>query len=200
MPSLLEYRCGLDEAGRGPLAGAVFAAAVILDADKPITGLMDSKKLSEKKRLQLEAQIMQNACAWAVASASVAEIDQLNILRASLLAMSRAVEKLPVQPSSAIVDGLHVPRLKIPATALVDGDALIAEVSAASILAKNARDRAMILLCAQYPQYGFSKHKGYGTRAHLDALQKHGPCPIHRTSFAPVRLAGAQQNLWKVAI
>jgi ribonuclease HII len=190
-------RCGVDEAGRGPLAGAVFAAAVILDPAKPISGLADSKKLSEKRREALEAHIMQDAIAWAVASASVAEIDAYNILRASLLAMSRAVAALKVKPDSAIVDGLHIPKITIPAVAQVDGDALIAEISAASILAKNARDREMREMCERYPEYGFSQHKGYGTRAHLAALSTHGPCPIHRMSFAPVRVAHAQQMLWK---
>ncbi len=192
-------RCGVDEAGRGPLAGAVYAAAVILDTAKPIPGLADSKVLSEKKRTQLEQLIVRDALAYAVAFATVAEIDELNILRASLLAMKRAVEALSCTPGEVLVDGLHIPALSVSATAIVDGDQLIQEISAASILAKNARDREMVALCKKYPQYGFSRHKGYGTREHLAALKLHGPCPIHRTSFAPVRLAAAQQPLWKAA-
>lgn len=184
-----QYRCGVDEAGRGPLAGAVYAAAVILDPAKPITGLADSKKLSEKKRFHLEDEIINHALSYAVAFATVEEIDQLNILQASLLAMKRAVEALTIQPSAAIIDGIHVPKIAIPATALIDGDALVAEISAASIMAKNARDRDMVAMCQRYPEYGFAKHKGYGTRAHMQALAAHGPCPIHRLSFAPVRAA-----------
>jgi ribonuclease HII len=200
MPLLHDkYRCGVDEAGRGPLAGAVYAAAVILNPVRPIVGLADSKKLSEKKRLALEDEIKNHALAYSVAFATVAEIDTLNILRASLLAMQRAVEALSIRPLSAIVDGLHVPTIAIPATALVDGDALVAEISAASILAKNARDRYMVEMCTRYPEYGFAKHKGYGTRVHMASLMTHGPCPIHRVSFAPVRLAHVQQQLLKVA-
>ena len=194
-----KYRCGVDEAGRGPLAGAVYAAAVILNPARPIAGLNDSKKLSEKKRFALEDEIKNYALAYSVAFATVAEIDTLNILRASLLAMQRAVETLNIRPANAIVDGLHVPTITIPATALVDGDALVAEISAASILAKNARDRYMVEMCTRYPQYGFAKHKGYGTQLHMAGLMTHGPCPIHRVSFAPVRLAKAQQLLSKVA-
>jgi ribonuclease HII len=194
-----QYRCGVDEAGRGPLAGAVYAAAVILDPARPIVGLADSKKLSEKKRLYLETEIINHALSYSVAFATVAEIDKLNILRASLLAMQRAVEALNMRPASAIVDGLHVPTITIPAVALVDGDALVAEISAASILAKNARDRNMVEMCVRYPQYGFANHKGYGTRMHIEALMAHGPCPIHRFSFAPVRASQVQQQLLKVA-
>jgi ribonuclease HII len=196
----LRLRCGVDEAGRGPLAGAVFAAAVILDPAKPVAGLADSKVLSEKKRMQLEIAIQRDAIAYAVAFASVAEIDEINILQASLLAMKRAIEALSTTPHEVIVDGLHVPKIRLPALAMVDGDQHVAEISAASILAKNARDREMVALCQRYPQYGFSRHKGYGTREHLAALKEHGPCAIHRVSFAPVRLAGAQQALWKVAV
>jgi ribonuclease HII len=192
-------RCGVDEAGRGPLAGAVYAAAVILDPSKEIIGLADSKTLSEKKRLRLEEQIVRDALGYAVAWATVAEIDQINILQASLLAMKRAVEALSAMPDEAIVDGLHVPQIRIPAKAMVDGDRHIVEISAASILAKNARDREMVKLSEKYPEYGFAQHKGYGTKAHMLALQQHGPCPIHRMSFTPVRLAGARQALWKVA-
>jgi ribonuclease HII len=191
--------CGVDEAGRGPLAGAVYAAAVILNPAKPIMGLADSKVLSEKRRARLEDLIMRDALAYSVAFSTIAEIDAINILQASLLAMKRAVEGLTCLPGQVLVDGLHVPKISIPATAIVDGDQHIAEISAASILAKNARDREMIALCKQYPQYGFSRHKGYGTREHLAALKLYGPCAIHRQSFAPVRLAGAQQMLWKVS-
>jgi len=192
-----ERLAGVDEAGRGPLAGAVFAAAVILHPDRPIPGLNDSKLLSQRRREQLEALILRDALAFAVAYASVEEIDRLNILQASLLAMRRAVEALPLQPTRLCVDGLHVPALTIPAQALVDGDRLVAEISAASILAKNARDREMHALCAKYPGYGFSQHKGYGTRQHLNALRELGPCAIHRASFAPVRAAAAQARLWE---
>ena len=192
-------RCGVDEAGRGPLAGAVYAAAVILDPGKKVVGLADSKTLSEKKRLLLEESILRDALSYAVAWATVAEIDQINILQASLLAMKRAVEALTTPADEAIVDGLHIPKTTIPAKAMVDGDQHIEEISAASILAKNARDREMVRLSEQYPDYGFAQHKGYGTKAHMLALQQHGPCPIHRMSFAPVRLAGAQQAFWKVA-
>jgi ribonuclease HII len=197
--SRVMLRCGVDEAGRGPLAGAVYAAAVILDPGKKVVGLADSKTLSEKKRLLLEESILRDALSYAVAWATVAEIDQINILQASLLAMKRAVEALTTPADEAIVDGLHIPKTTIPAKAMVDGDQHIEEISAASILAKNARDREMVRLSEQYPDYGFAQHKGYGTKAHMLALQQHGPCPIHRMSFAPVRLAGAQQAFWKVA-
>ena len=192
-------RCGVDEAGRGPLAGAVYAAAVLLDPAKPIAGLTDSKMLSEKKRLLLETIICRDALCYAVAFATVEEIDRLNILRASLLAMKRAVEALTLMPDEVIVDGLYTPDILLPATAMVDGDQHIAEISAASILAKNARDREMVRLCAAYPGYGFSQHKGYGTRQHMQALQQQGPCPIHRMSFAPVRAAGERIAFLKVA-
>jgi ribonuclease HII len=200
MPSRAILRCGVDEAGRGPLAGAVYAAAVILDPEKKIAGLADSKTLSEKKRLLLEEYILRDALSYAVAWATVAEIDQFNILQASLLAMKRAVEALATPADEAIVDGLHIPKIKIPAKAMVDGDQHVEEIAAASILAKNARDREMVRLSEQYPEYGFAQHKGYGTKAHMLALQQHGPCPIHRMSFAPVRLTGAQQSLLRVAI
>lgn len=188
-------RCGVDEAGRGPLAGSVFAAAVILDPARPIAGLADSKTLSEKKRVALALEIREKALAYAVAYASVSEIDDINILRATLLAMKRAVESLSVAPEEVVVDGLFVPQIAMPARALVQGDKLMMEISAASILAKTARDAEMVELAAQFPQYGFAQHKGYGTRQHLQALQAHGPCPIHRMSFAPVRLAKAQAEL-----
>ncbi len=182
-------RCGVDEAGRGPLAGAVYAAAVILDPRRPIVGLADSKKLSEKKRHHLEQMITDNAVAYAVAFASVEEIDRLNILQASLLAMKRAVEGLAMTPAEALIDGLHIPILMIPARAIIGGDAIEAAISAASILAKNARDREMVTMNERYPLYQFARHKGYGTRVHMLALGEYGPCPIHRRSFAPVRLA-----------
>ena len=198
--SLQGFRCGVDEAGRGPLAGAVYAAAVLLNPAKPIAGLADSKVLSEKKRHDLEALIRRDALCFAVAFATVEEIDALNILRATLLAMKRAVESLTMVPDAVIVDGLHIPQVALPATAMVDGDQRVAEISAASILAKNVRDREMVRLCNVYPGYGFSQHKGYGTRLHMEALQRQGPCAIHRTSFAPVRVAIAQQALLKVAV
>ncbi len=183
------YCCGVDEAGRGPLAGAVFAAAVILNPKHPVSGLADSKKLSEKKRLRLEQEITETALAYAVAFASVEEIDRLNILRASLLAMQRAIERLRLVPREALIDGLYIPTVAVPARAIVGGDAIVADISAASILAKNARDREMVLMDMRYPEYGFSRHKGYGTRLHMQALAEYGPCPIHRMSFAPVRAA-----------
>ena len=184
--------CGVDEAGRGPLAGAVYAAAVILDPAKSIRGLADSKMLSEKKRGALEIEIREKALAFCVAQASVAEIDAINILQATLLAMRRAVVGLRMavgRPYEVVVDGLHVPKVDLPCRAVVEGDRLIAEISAASILAKTARDREMCLLDSSYPKYGFARHKGYGTRVHLEALMSEGPCEIHRQSFAPVREA-----------
>jgi ribonuclease HII len=179
--------CGVDEAGRGPLAGAVFAAAVILREPLEITGLADSKQLSAKRRETLAAEIRRRAAGWAVASASVEEIDRLNILQAALLAMQRAVEALDPAPDAIEVDGLHVPRVMMPARAVVRGDATVPAISAASILAKVARDAAMLELHVAYPRYGFDRHKGYGTALHLDALRRLGPTPAHRTSFAPLR-------------
>lgn len=181
--------CGVDEAGRGPLAGAVFAAAVILDPGHPITGLADSKKLSAKKRESLALEIKEYALAWAIASASAEEIDLINILQASLLAMRRAVESLAFTPHHVAVDGLHCPSLSIPTTAVVRGDSLVAEISAASILAKTARDAEMLVLHQVYPDYGFDRHKGYPTALHMAALARHGVTPIHRRSFSPVRKA-----------
>lgn len=183
--------CGVDEAGRGPLAGAVYAAAVILNPARPIRGLADSKALSEKKRDALELEIRDSALAYFVSCASVAEIDRLNILQASLLAMKRAVEGLsPIFSAfEVVVDGLYVPDVRFSCRAVVAGDRLVAEISAASILAKTARDREMCILDRRYPQYGFARHKGYGTRVHLEALMSVGPCEIHRQSFAPVREA-----------
>ncbi|MBP8169753.1 MAG: ribonuclease HII [Azonexus sp.] len=178
--------CGIDEAGRGPLAGPVVAAAVILDPARPIPGLNDSKKLSEKKRLVLAELIRERAIAWAVAEASVEEIDRINILQASLLAMQRAVAGLAVRPISALVDGNRCPKLDIPAEAIVQGDGKIASIAAASILAKTVRDAGMRVLHAQYPQYGFDRHMGYPTAAHFKALEEHGASPVHRRSFGPV--------------
>ena len=178
--------CGIDEAGRGPLAGPVVAAAVILDPARPIPGLNDSKKLSEKKRLVLAEMIRERAIAWAVAEASVEEIDRINILQASLLAMQRAVAGLAVRPTSALVDGNRCPQLDIPAEAIIQGDGKIASIAAASILAKTVRDAGMRVLHAQYPQYGFDRHMGYPTAAHFKALEAHGASPVHRRSFGPV--------------
>lgn len=179
--------CGVDEAGRGPLAGPVYAACVILREGDAIDGLADSKTLNAARREALAMQIREQAAAWAVASASVEEIDRFNILRASLLAMRRAIEQLALEPHEVVVDGLHCPETRFPVRAIVDGDSLVAEISAASILAKTARDAFMRQLHEQYPHYGFDRHKGYSTPEHLEALQRHGACPIHRRSFAPVR-------------
>lgn len=181
------FICGVDEAGRGPLAGAVFAAAVILDPNRPIAGLADSKKLSEKKRDFLAGEIKEKALAWAIASSSAEEIDEINILQASLLAMKRAVESLSLQPDELLVDGLHCPKLTIPMRAIVQGDSKEACISAASILAKTARDADLYILDEQYPQYGFAKHKGYPTPLHMQMLALHGVLPIHRKTYAPVR-------------
>ena len=178
--------CGVDEAGRGPLAGPVVAAAVILDPARPIAGLNDSKKLSAKKRVALAGLIRERALAWAVAEASVEEIDQLNILHASMLAMQRAVAALQVTPERALIDGNRCPPLAMPAEAVVQGDAKVAAIAAASILAKTVRDEGMLVLHAQYPHYGFDRHMGYPTAAHCAALAAHGVSPVHRRSFAPV--------------
>lgn len=178
---------GVDEAGRGPLAGAVYAAAVILDPRRNIAGLADSKALTAKKREALAELIRERALSWAVASASVGEIDLLNILQASLLAMRRAVGLLEPQPAAIEVDGLHCPEVAMPARAIVAGDAKVAAISAASILAKTARDAEMLRLHADYPDYGFDRHKGYPTTVHLAALLRFGISPVHRLSFAPVR-------------
>lgn len=179
--------CGVDEVGRGPLAGPVVAAAVILDAASPIQGLRDSKKLSEKKRNLLNEEIRKKALCWSIARAEVHEIDDINILHASLLAMKRAVESLAIQPQHAMIDGNRLPQLNCTAEAIVGGDNLIDCISAASIIAKVERDNEMILLDTHYPGYGLAKHKGYPTRIHLEALQKFGVTDIHRQSFGPVR-------------
>ncbi len=187
--------CGVDEAGRGPLIGSVFAAAVILDPAQPIAGLADSKKLSEARREALAPLIREQALAWCIASASAQEIDQLNIFQATMLAMSRAVAGLQVVPDKALIDGNKVPKqLLVPAEAIVKGDAKVQEISAASILAKTARDAEMIALDAIHPQYGFARHKGYPTAEHLKALAEHGALAEHRCSFGPVRLQLAAQQ------
>jgi ribonuclease HII len=181
------FVAGVDEAGRGPLAGPVVAAAVILPDDYAIEGLNDSKKLTAKKREHFHATLSVRAdIHWGIGQADVAEIDRLNILRATHLAMARAVEALPRKPDHALVDGLPVRGLPVPHTALVAGDTLSLSIAAASIIAKVTRDRLMTALDAEYPQYGFARHKGYGVREHLQALRNHGPCPVHRRSFQPV--------------
>ena len=178
--------CGVDEAGRGPLAGPVVAAAVILDPGQPIVGLNDSKKLSAKRREALAIEIRQKAVAWAVAEATVEEIDRLNILQASLLAMQRAVAGLAVAPERAFIDGNRCPVLPCPSEAVVGGDGKVEQIAAASILAKTARDATMLELHALYPHYAFDRHMGYPTALHLQALREFGACPVHRRSFAPV--------------
>ncbi len=179
--------CGVDEVGRGPLAGPVYAACVVLNPVHTIDGLADSKQLSEKQRNILTIEIKRHALAWTVAFASVEEIDRLNILQASLLAMQRAVQSLPCTPGLALVDGKHGPQINCKVQTIVNGDQLIPAISAASILAKTARDAEMLRLHHIYPQYGFDRHKGYPTKAHFAALQLHDPCAIHRQSFAPVK-------------
>lgn len=181
-----EWIAGVDEAGRGPLAGPVVAAAVILDPRKPIAGLTDSKLLTEKKREKLFLEIRQHALAWSVARARVVEIDEVNILQATFLAMQRAVTQLKIAPSLVLIDGNQAPQLPYPVRTIVKGDQTEAAISAASIVAKVLRDRIMLMLDRRYPAYGFAKHKGYGTRIHLDALRQDGPCRAHRRSFAPV--------------
>lgn len=179
---------GVDEAGRGPLCGSVVAAAVILDPAKPISGLNDSKKLSEKKREALYGQICEQALAWHVAEASAAEVDQLNILHATMLAMKRAVDGLQQAPAMVLIDGNRLPPgLPCAGKTVVKGDARLAAIAAASVLAKVTRDRQMAEMDARWPQYGFAGHKGYPTKAHFAALAEHGPCPEHRRSFGPVR-------------
>lgn len=175
--------CGVDEAGRGPLAGDVYAAAVILPEGLEIPGLNDSKKLSEKRREELAPIIKEQAAAWCIASATVAEIEELNILQAALLAMQRAVAGLNIQPEFVITDGNQAPDLPMLVQTVIGGDAKSASVAAASVLAKTARDAALRELDAQYPQYGFAAHKGYGTKAHYEAIDQYGICPAHRPSF-----------------
>ena len=188
--------CGVDEAGRGPLAGPVFAAAVILDPRHPIDGLRDSKKLTEAKRDALAPLIRQHALAWAVAECSHTEIDTLNILQATMLAMRRAVEALSLLPTVALIDGNRVPVMKVRGHAIVEGDDKVHAISAASILAKTMRDAAMVALHGSYPQYGFDQHKGYSTAKHLERLRLHGVSPVHRRSFAPVRALLPVQDLF----
>ena len=175
--------CGVDEAGRGPLAGPVCAAAVILPAEAELPGLNDSKKLSEKKREQLFPEIQRIALAWSVAFATVEEIEERNILGATMLSMNRAIEGLSLRPELALIDGNRNKEIEMPSRCVVHGDARCASIAAASILAKVSRDRLMVELSREYPQYGFDKHKGYGTRAHYEALREYGPCPAHRPSF-----------------
>jgi ribonuclease HII len=183
--------CGADEAGRGPLAGAVYAAAVILNPNRPIIGLADSKKLSENKRNLLSVEIKQHALAWAIASCSAQEIDEINILQASLIAMKRAIESMQAQfdtvPDLVQVDGNKCPKISLPCEAIVKGDSRVQAISAASILAKVARDAELYELDKIYPQYGFAKHKGYPTVFHLEMLSVHGVTPVHRLSYAPVK-------------
>lgn len=179
--------CGVDEAGRGPLAGPVFAAAVILDPAKPIAGLRDSKKLSEARRDELALLIRRDALAWSIAQCSAAEIDELNILQATMLAMRRAIEGLSVQPTLALIDGNRCPLTSVRTEAIIKGDDKVIEISAASILAKTARDAVLMDLHASYPHYGFDQHKGYPTALHLQRLRELGVTPEHRKSYAPVR-------------
>jgi ribonuclease HII len=187
--------CGVDEAGRGPLAGAVYASAVILNPAYFIEGLADSKKITENKRDRLANEIKQHALAWAIASSSVEEIDEINILQASLLAMKRAIETMQIQFSGVLsgqkllvqVDGNKCPNINLPCEAIVKGDSKVQAISAASILAKTARDASLYELDRQYPMYGFAKHKGYPTKAHIESLQQHGVSLVHRRSYAPVR-------------
>ncbi len=191
-------RAGVDEVGRGPLAGPVVTAAVILSPDDPMLGqYRDSKKVSEKKRLKIYHHIRKHAVSFAVADASLEEIDDLNILHATMKAMTKAVFKLDVQPSSIVVDGNRVPEgMPVPTTAVIGGDDSVQEIAAASILAKVVRDRLMCAYGFQYPEYHFAKHKGYGTKVHMDALQQHGVCPIHRKSFAPIAKLIKQTTLF----
>lgn len=179
--------CGVDEAGRGPLAGPVFAAAVILHPERPIDGLRDSKKLSAERRGELAPLIKQHALAWAIAECSHEEIDRLNILQATMLAMRRAVEALSTMPTVALIDGNRSPVMLVRCFPIIEGDDRVHAISAASILAKTARDAALVALHQRYPEYGFDQHKGYGTALHLERLREHGASPIHRRSFAPVR-------------
>lgn len=182
-----ELVCGVDEAGRGPLAGPVFAAAVIFDPSRPIEGLRDSKKLTAARRDELAILIKRDALAWSIAQCSEAEIDALNILQATMLAMRRAIEGLSVTPTLALIDGNRCPPCLMRAEAIVKGDDKVAEISAASILAKTARDAALMIMHEQFPDYAFDQHKGYPTALHLERLRLHGVSPVHRKSYAPVR-------------
>jgi len=194
LPEVEGLLAGVDEAGRGPLVGNVVAAAVILDQNRPVAGLADSKKLSAKRRESLAAQIRDSAIAWCVISIDAEQIDRINILQATMLAMKQAVEQLSVPPQHVFIDGNRCPDINVPATAIVKGDARVAEISAASILAKVERDAQMLALHETWPQYGFDKHKGYPTKAHFEALAEYGPCPQHRRSYAPVRRAEARDK------
>jgi ribonuclease HII len=185
-PGKIIVECGCDEAGRGAAAAEVYVAAVILNPDHAIEGLADSKKLSARKRDILSEEIRLYALSWCIDKASVEEVERLNVLQATLLAMKRAVEGLKIRPDRVLVDGNRKPRLEIPVEAIVKGDAKIPAISAASILAKVARDRAMLEYHQLYPEYGFDIHKGYLTKGHVEALRKHGPCPIHRKTFSGV--------------
>ncbi|MDQ6999166.1 MAG: ribonuclease HII [Mariprofundus sp.] len=181
------YVAGVDEVGRGPLAGPVVTAAVILSPDDPYLGqYRDSKKVAEKKRLKLYHHIRRHAVAYSVSMATLEEIDQLNILHATMLSMRRSVQALRVSPASVLVDGNRIPDLTMPAEAIIGGDDSVQQIAAASIVAKVVRDRMMAMFDVQYPDYQFAKHKGYGTKVHMEALREHGPCPIHRKSFAPI--------------
>jgi len=194
LPVVEGLLAGVDEAGRGPLVGNVVAAAVILDQKNPVAGLADSKKLSAKRRESLAIQIRESAIAWSVISIDAAEIDRINILQATMLAMKQAVEQLAVPPQHVFIDGNRCPDINVPATAIVKGDARVAEISAASILAKVERDAQMLVLHEAYPQYGFDKHKGYPTASHMAALAEYGPCPEHRNSYKPVRECRATRD------
>ena len=186
-PRNVIFECGCDEAGRGAGAAEVYAGAVILNPERPIDGLADSKKLSARKREALSEEIKSYALVWCVGKASLQEIERLNILHATLLAMKRAVEGLKIKPQRVLVDGIHTPDLDMPVEAIIKGDDKVPAISAASILAKVARDLAMADYHILYPEYGFDVHKGYFTSAHMEALRKYGPCPIHRRTFAPIR-------------
>jgi ribonuclease HII len=194
LPTHTVLIAGVDEVGRGPLAGPVVAAAVILDPERPIEGLADSKKLSEKRREYLAELILERALAWHIARAEVEEIDRINILQASLLAMQRAVQALDPLAELALIDGNRCPQLSCPARAVVKGDSRVAAISAASIIAKVARDREMVALDREYPGYGLARHKGYPSPQHLEALHALGVTPIHRRSYAPVRRALGLSN------
>jgi len=198
LPIVEGLLAGVDEAGRGPLVGNVVAAAVILDPNNPVAGLADSKKLSAKRRESLAEQIRDSAIAWSVISIDAEEIDRINILQATMLAMKQAVEQLAVPPQHVFIDGNRCPDINVPATAIVKGDARVAEISAASILAKVERDAQMLVLHETYPQYGFDKHKGYPTASHMAALAEYGPCPEHRTSYRPVRECRATRDEGRV--
>ena len=195
LPAATARLCGVDEAGRGPLAGAVFAAAVVLDPARPVENLNDSKLVAAGARERIAGEIKDRAVAWAIAFASVEEIDRINILEASLLAMRRAIEGLGMDPEEVAVDGLYVPAVAYKCRAIVKGDRLVAAISAASILAKVARDAEMVALHERYPQYGFAEHKGYASPEHLAALREHGPCEIHRRTFEPVQTMLLQPEL-----